>query len=561
MIETRRDRVEQRLTHMKSVRQRHEARWKQLRENFLPGRGRFSGEREGQVTEVVLINDEPVIAAETLGSGLHAGLTSPARPWLKSNIDDASLKEWGDVQDWLAEVDKQLLRYFAKSNLYTALPSMYEEYGTFGVMCALAFEDDEALFRFEPYTIGTYWLARNAKGVFDTLYREFPMTVRQMVEQFGERAVSADVLRMWRDSSQRETEQMVLHTVEPNGLGQWVCCYWEVACKSGPRQGLLKEARQRKNPILAATWKHVTGETYASSWPGKVALGDAKALQVDERDLARAQQRHHNPPMQGPALLNRAGISLAPGAMNWVDATQATGQNGHIRPVHDFRPDLTGLQSGIDRKQRRINRAYFVDLFMMLTLDERAQRATAEEIRAKYDEKVLALGPTLEQSNGMLRVLYDWAFDVLVERSRPIWEGRVDGEPLLPPPPKELENVEINAEFVSALQQAQRAQTLQGLERYLAAVAQVAQLMGEVPDKADLDQWIDEMAAGLGVSPKVLRDDAEVEARRVAKAEQQQTQQMAALAPALKDAATAVGTLAQTQPTEGNILSALGGVL
>jgi hypothetical protein len=562
MADSRRDRVDARLEHMRQEFAQLEPLFKELRDNFMPSRGRFAGEQIKDRIRHRLPNSTPLFAARTLGSGLHAGLTSPARPWLKSAIQDDDLAEYGPVKEWLALVDQRTLATFARSNLYQALPAMYTEYGTVGTMCGVLFDDPDTVIRVEPYTVGSYKLARNAQGVYDTLYRCFPMTVRQVVTRFGEKAVSPEVLRMWKNEQRREEKVQILHTLEPEGQ-EWASCYWEAERKDGPRDGLLKRARLPSNRILAASWEGVWGETYASSCPGMLALGDAKALQVDERSKARAIERHHNPPMQGPGSLRGGGISLAPGAMNWVDVAQATGQNGHIRPVHDFRPDLAGIMDNLGRGEGRVNQAYFVDLFLMLTLDERAQRATAEEIRAKYDEKVLALGPTLENGNAMLRTLYNATFQVMVDQSRPIWEGRLDGTPLLPPPPREIADsgVEILPEFVSALQQAQRAQALQGIERFMSMAGTVAQFTGKPPEKADFDQILDEYASGLSVPPKIVRDDEEVAAMREAEAQAAQMQQMAAMAPALKDAATAATSLAQTQPAEGNLLAALGGGL
>src|SRR3546814_7582179 len=103
--------------------------------------------------------------------------------------------------------------------------------------------------------------------------------------------------------------------------------------------------------------------------------GAARALQIDEKDKSRAIQRAHNPPMQGPAV--NGGVSLTPGAYNEIGLAQT--QHQGIRSVYDFKPDIGGLLDNIGRRERRINTAYFVDLFLMLTLDERAQRATAED--------------------------------------------------------------------------------------------------------------------------------------------------------------------------------------
>lgn len=558
--ETRRQLVDHRFTHMADERRSMEPLWKELRDAFLPHRGRFDKDEGDQRKRVTLLNETPVIAARTLASGLHAGLTSPARPWQKSSIQDDDLAEFGPVKEWLATVDARMMSYYAKSNLYQALPFIYGEYGTFGTMAMLPFEDDDTLIRFEPYTVGQYYLARDHRGEYNALGRKFTMTVRRMVQRFGLDRLSQETRRKWSLPASRETKIDILHIVEPAG-GGWDSCYYEDAAKDQPGGGLLKRARFNVNPILAASWEFVGTEAYAAGCPGMTARGSAKALQVDERNKGRAIERHHNPPMQGPGTLKTSGISLLPGAMNWVDVQQAAGQNGQIRPVHDFNPNITGLLDNIAKREQKINSAFYVDLFLMLTLDERNQRATAEEIRAKYDEKVLALGPTLEQANAMLRRLHGFAFDVMVRRSRPIWEGVLDGEPILPPPPKELEGVEIVPEFISALQQAQRAQQLQGIERFASFAGSFAKALGKLPEKLDVDQALDEYAAGLSVPPKIVRDDQEVAAMREAEAQQQQMTQAAAMAPALKQGADAAKALGESVPQDGSLLQSLSGAM
>src|SRR3546814_19852168 len=121
--------------------------------------------------------------------------------------------------------------------------------------------------------------------------------------------------------------------------------------------------------------------------------------------------------MQGPAV--NGGVSLTPGAYNEIGLAQT--QHQGIRSVYDFKPDIGGLLDNIGRRERRINTAYFVDLFLMLTLAERAQRATAEDIREKYDEKVRAHGPTLARAKQMPRLLQARAFGIMVRWAAPIW--------------------------------------------------------------------------------------------------------------------------------------------
>lgn len=565
-VDTLRERTWSRFKAMQSERQQLEPDYRELRENFLPTRGRF--DRDGnsgqagnrQPRRARLPNSTPVLATRTAGSGLHAGLTAPSRPWFKFGLYDDSLAEFGPVKVWLADAEDALRKAFNVSNLYEMLPFMFSEYAAMGTMCGLCLEDDRkprAPMRFEWYTAGQYWLGTDYAGGYDTLLREMTLTTRQVVDRFGKENVRGQILRDW-NACNYDKPVRILHAIEPEKGGRGSTSrYWTMARDPG-WDGLLADRVFAENPILAAPWERVYGETYGTNCPGMIALGDARALQIDEIDKARALQRHHNPPLQGPALLARAGISLAPGTYNEIPGYGATAGNG-IRSLYDFKPDITGLLDNIQRNERRINQAFFTDLFLMLTQDERAQRSTAEEIRAKYDEKVLALGPTLEQANNMLRGLIDRAFGIMVRRSQPIWEGRMDGEPLLPPPPEDLQDEEIQIEFVSTLQQAMRASTLQGIERFATFALQMAQATGQPPAKLDAEQAMDEYGAALGVPPRIVRSDEDVAAMREQAAKAQQVQQMAAVAPALRDAAGAAKDLAEAKPDGTDALSAITG--
>src|SRR3546814_397773 len=179
----------------------------------------------------------------------------------------------------------------------------------------------------------------------------------------GKERVSPEVLRMWNNTSQRENPVEITHLVEPDGAGGQDSCYYEARCQIG--DGLLKRAKFSENAILAASWEYVGNEPYASNCPGMTSRGAARALQIDEKDKSRAIQRAHNPPMQGPAV--NGGVSLTPGAYNEIGLAQT--QHQGIRSVYDFKPDIGGLLDNIGRRERRVNTAYFVDLFLMLTLD------------------------------------------------------------------------------------------------------------------------------------------------------------------------------------------------
>lgn len=553
---------ENRIAHMKTERQVVEGEMKELRDQFVPRRGRFNLSEERKRGRVKHTDSSPLFAVRTLGSGMHAGLTSPSRPWQKSTIEDKDLAKWQPVERWLSLVDERMMALYQRAGVYAALPFMYPEFGAIGTMCGLMLNDPRSLFRVEAYTVGQYYLAKSDTGEYDTMARELQMTVRQLVSRFAQlpdgkldmSRISDRVRRMWEHQKQRENMVEIWHIVQPDGRGAWSSTWYE---SGESRQPPLKVARFNKNPILAAAWESIGIEPYAVNCPGMVAVGDAMALQIDDRTKSQAIERADNPPMQGPVK----AVNLRPGSYTQVDDTAL--QKGGIRSVYDFRPDIQWRLANIQARTNRINSAFFADLFLMLTMDERAQRATAEEIRARYDEKVLALGPTLEQANSMLRQLHSFAFDAMLQQSMPIWRGVLDGEPMLPEPPEELmrDGAEIEPEFISALQQAQRSAALQPMERFATAVGSIAQLTQKLPDKFDSDIWLERYAEAVGVDPGVVRDDEEVAAIREQEAQTQRMQQMAAMAPAAGQMAGAMRDAAEAVPQEGSVLSALTGAM
>ena len=126
------------------------------------------------------------------------------------------------------------------------------------------------------------------------------------------------------------------------------------------------------------------------------------------------------------------------------------------------------------------------------------------------------LGPVLERlQNELLDPLIEMTFDYMVEAG------------IVPPPPEELANMELNVEFVSMLAQAQRAVGTNSIDRFINSMGAVAQAKPEVLDKLNTDKWADHYADMLGVDPELVVPEDEVLKIRAARAKaQQQAQQM-----------------------------------
>ncbi len=515
----------------------------------------FGEKRGGEKRHRDIINGRPLFAARTLSSGMMAGLTSPARPWFRLTTPDPALAENGEVKFWLSDVEQRMRDVFSKSNLYQALPVFYHELGVFGTACMAGLEDDDDVIRFQPFTVGSYWLAQNAAWKVDTFAREFGMTVRQLVDRFGIEKVSLPT-RTAYERGELETWVDVVHLVEPNDerlMGRldapgmaWRSCYWESG-RSGQQQvpnaeDMLSVKGYRENPILAARWSVTAEDIYGSS-PSMDALGDAKALQVQEKRKAMAIDKFVDPPMNASGDMMNSRASLLPGDINYL-----TNPNMKFEPAYQTTPQIQPLLEDIRALEGRLDTALYADLFLMLTLDGRNQPPTAEEIRAREQEKLLMLGPVLERLNDeLLDPLIDRTFQVMLRAGK------------IPPPPEVLEGVDLKVEYISVLSQAQKAVALQSQDRLISYVMNAAQANPDILDKIDWDQSVDEYNLAVGAPPRIVRDDDQVQAMREARAQEAQQAKMAQMAQPAAQAAGAAAKLAETVPADGNMLSSLVG--
>src|SRR3546814_17740986 len=114
-------------------------------------------------------------------------------------------------------------------------------------MSWLVVEDERTLFRVEPFTVGQYYLARSDRGEYDTLGREFSMTVRRCVSRFGKERVSPEVLSMWHNTSQRANPVELTHLVDRDGAGGQDSCSYAPRCTVSARRPPREEVRKRKS--------------------------------------------------------------------------------------------------------------------------------------------------------------------------------------------------------------------------------------------------------------------------------------------------------------------------
>ena len=532
--------------------------WRELSDYIAPRRGRFdrNDRNRGEKKNTKIINSAAGMALKTLSSGMMAGITSPARPWFRLSTQNRAAMEATEVKVWLSDVEDLMREIFSQSNLYEVLPILYRELGLFGTSAMSVMEDFDDVIRCYHHPIGEYSIGINDRYEVDTFYRVLDMSVGQIVQRFGLDAVSEDTLRMYREGNV-DAWRPVVHAVEPNDKRNFTLkdsknkafrsVYYELGrSHANATKQLLSERGYDEFPIMVPRWELTGGDIYGTDCPGMTALGDVKALQIEEKRKAQAIDKLASPPLKGPSSLRNIPVNSLPGGLTLYDNDQA---HEGLTPIYQVNPRIAELMQDIQMVENRINKAFYADLFLMMSNSDRRQ-ITAREIDEKHEEKLLALGPVLENLHSrLLNPLIDRTFAIM---------ARAD---ILPPIPEELAGMPLRVEYISVMAMAQKQIGTAALERSTVFVGNLASADPGVLDKIDFDQAVDEFTSMVGIDPRIIRDEEVVAQIRQQRQQMQQAQQMAELAKTASEAGRNMGQTPISNDAEENERNALQGAL
>jgi hypothetical protein len=513
-MKTKKEKLITRWGHLRSERATWWSHWQEITTYLLPRNGRYfqQDRNKGHRRHNSIYDNTGTRALRTLGAGMMAGATSPARPWFRLGTADPELNSYGPVKLWLADVTQRMQLVFQKSNTYRTLHGIYEELGAFGTAGSIILPDSQNAIHHYPVTIGEYAIATDYQGRVNTLYREFQKTVGEVVREFGYNKCSTSVKNLY-DRGSLDSWITLVHAIEPrddrdrdykkkdNMNMPFKSCYFETGSDGDQ---VLRESGFKEFPAVVPRWGVAGGDIYGNS-PGMESLGDIKQLQHEQLRKAQGIDYQTKPPLQVPSYMKNRDVDSLPGGVTFIDGAQ-----GKIETAFNVNLNLDHLLRDIQDVRGRINSSFYADLFLMLA-NATDTRMTATEVAERHEEKLLMLGPVLERlHNELLDPLIDITFDRMVEAG------------LVPPAPEELQGMELNVEFVSMLAQAQRAIGTNSVDRYVNSMGMVAQMKPDVLDKFDSDAWADGYADMLGVDPSLIVAGPQVAKIRQARAQAQQ---------------------------------------
>lgn len=491
-----------------------ETHWQDLANFILPNSADFNLKRSKGDKRTTLIYDSTGISAnEMLAAGLHGFLTSPASEWFGLRLKERNkeLSENADVKKWLEETTKAVKTELEAPEV--AFSSHIHEY--YLSLCSLG---TAVLFigqpaqregiSFKAIHIEEILIAENADGIVDTVFRTFKMSIRQIVQRFGEAALSPRMKTVY-EKKEYDKEFEIMHCVYPRDdyqAGKRRADMLPVASVyiDEKEKFVIKEGGFEEMPFMVSRWAKATGETFGRS-PGMTALPDIKMLQEMMKTTIKAAQKIVDPPLLVPDDGVLGPVRTVPGGLNYYRSSTGA----RIEPLlTGGRPDISeDMMEGV---RSRIRTTFYLDQLQF----QQGPQMTATEVIERTERTMRLLGPTLGRlQSEFLGPMINRIYGVLLRSGR------------LPEAPEIISEQELKVEYVSPLARAQRQTETQGIMRTIELTGPIAGMdptAAQVLKGADTVRHIAEIN---GVPPQLMKSNDDLKAEQEAQAAQAQMMQ------------------------------------
>lgn len=487
----------------------------EIAEYFQPEKASFFGTLSKSAQDRVKIFDStPEEALEILAAAEQTLLTNPSHDWFALSLATGGSEASEEVKDWLGKVKDLMMAKFNSEDagFHSAVHELYMDLPSFGT--GVFFVDEFEGIRFQCDSLSEITISENAKGRIDTVFREFEMTCRQIVEKWPKGASQQAREALINDP---ERKVKVIHAVYPRENAvegskrskdlPIASIYYEVQS-----QKILSEGGYYEMPYMVPRWSKTSGQIYGRG-AGHKALPDCRVLNEMSRSEMIAVDKASDP----TTILPHEGFIS--------DFESDGGSTNYHRSTGDIREkimtlgseaDLNAIASAIIRKQDSIKRKFLNHKLQMIG----GPQKTAEEVRAILKEGMTILGPVMGRLQPeFLAPMVNRVFNIMLR----------NGE--LPEIPEELQGQTVRVQYVSPISLAQKQTNAENVKEAMAYAAPLIQANPGLLRHFDMDEMIRDIPDMYGIASKYIKSPERVkkedEAAAAAAAKQQQMQNTA----------------------------------
>lgn len=529
--------------------------WPEYRNTFTFGHDRYPGQKQTQFQ----VDSSGSIASHRFMAIAETFAMPTSMVWSKIELggrNGRALMRDRSVREYCREWTELLWaeRYRPEANFIGSNQQNLQGLGVFGNANMWTDELDTdpaggpAGARYISCSVGEVYYLVNHQGRVDGCIRHFRWTPRQIVQRWRERAPQA-ILAAYEGNSQ--TRHDILHFVLPrtdydpwkilSPQGKpWMSCYVSVT-----GQCLLEEGGFYSLALASGRYQVAPEEDYGRG-PGQMVLAEAKTLNAEKADYLKQGHR-----AAAPALL--IGDDGLMDFKNTPDAFNYGGFNEDGKMLVGAVPhgEIQVTKEMMDESRAVVNDGFLVGYFKYLFEDSARQKSVRE-----WMERANGIGIFLAPILGRLMTDY---MPTLIHREMDLMMRR-RAAPEKPPALREAEG-EYNCVWTNPLMRAMGGQSIAGYMRTAEFAREMQQLTGdpEWTDRFDSDASLPDIAEEQFVPPSWMASDAKVAAKRQARAQQAERDQVSKELPG-RAAIKKAEAIEAKAATGGNIGGALSGL-
>ena len=569
----------------------HIRRWQNYQKFISPNSLRYLdrsySDKGGFNRDSRIINPIARNAENTFASGMMSLTTNKSNPWFEMEL--AKMLEYGkssmerEAFAFIKDIQEELRRAFARTNFYKVMEPCYKNISSFGTMAQLKEYDRVLHTRFRHLAPGSYMFDTDFTGRPKHFQTALPMTVDQIMYRFfrdedgvfEKEALPAQLKTNMETENRLKDEYYVVYSVFPNEMkrpnasgiagSNYIGTYY-LSTRTGvggykkdPSYGpsampdgkgmkkkigyeaLIRYEGHNRHPASISPWSSVQDDPYGNDHPGEIVINLVKQIQHAERRSGQGIDYQVMPAFIGSSGLKldgRRADSLAPGSFT-ATRDRAALEFG-LKPIHQTNFNIQHNELRTQRYVQIINTIYYVDALLKISMINKAN-VSATQINETSQERLMILNPV---NNKMEDNIFEPAIQDMIEN---MYRNNA-----LPEPPEELVEqdtgeMDFGVRYVSALSRALKSADVSRDKDYLLTIADLGDAYPEMKRKVRGVGFANDLAKNMGVNPKNILTDDEVEQMAQddleRQAREQEVMEAQALAKADKDEAQALNAL------------------
>ena len=508
-----------RLDGLKGERSNWESHWQECADYCLPRKAQITLTLSpGDKRTTDLYDSTAILDNERLSAGLYSYLCPATKrsfeyqhPRLKSD----------EVKRWFSEATKIAFEAIQSSNFPLQMHELFQDLGVLATGCLYSEDGEKGKLNFRAYSLPHFWICENWQGQPDTVYRQFRLTARQAVQQFGEESLGEKIREAARNPASYAQQFDFVHAVYPREERDaskldrenmpFASVYIDCAGKK-----VVQEGGYQEMPYQVPRFSKDPQETYGRG-PAMSVLPEIKMLNAMKKTIIKCAEKMVDPPLLVPDNDKVSRVRTTPNALIYCK-TAPSGQMYQPVPLQTGSRIDIGLELVQDEREQ-IHQAFYSDLFAML-LEYDGPQMTYGEVLARLEEKLNIFAPTYGRlQSELFEPLYRRIFSLLLRQG------------VFPPPPPELvEDPEYEIVYISKMAMAMKALDVKSAMDTFNVVSPLAQADPTIMDNFDLDAFAQGTGSRMGMPNEFLRSKEAVKKLREARAAAAQEAENKALA-------------------------------